>query len=331
MLVALSACLPTHPEMSGPVLNSLALGDSFTAGNSAMPGGADEGYMSKSPDDPRNPQDIRQKNDIPHGCFRNINNYIHQFASDFVQSKGATITAACTGDTILNVHDFAGGGFEPGQYIGFEAGDRAKINLITLTIGGNDLHFKDIVQQCYVGVSDHGTECRSLLQAAIATLQQGSSSQLYAQMKFALGRLTVQFPNAKVVLIGYPLINEDLSLSLCLVSGATCPSDQVYFPSSDLKTVLDLANQLQEWVINDLNNEVSEDVYGFLPLHKTDGSGFYDGHGIGSQTPWIRSPFDTLVIDEFYHPTYQGHTAIAGHLYAMPMVQELLDDVPQNL
>jgi lysophospholipase L1-like esterase len=330
--------LPTHNE-NGPsaFLDIVAFGDSFTAGNGAIGSQAQAGYYHYSDDDPRDTDDrrstIRYKewtyslpDPHPYGCFRSHNNYSETLYR-LLSSSGAYINGACSGDTTNHVQGDISG--YPGQMGGFTTKEAAEVDLATITIGGNDLDFAAIMQQCFIGFSDDATECQQVFDSAIALLAGGTSSHIYGQMRSAFRSAHNAFPGAKIVLVGYPLLYEDPSLEIS-------NGDIHVRPQILLETWLDQLNVQQQQLVDELNDEAPGD-FAFLQLHEPDGpdegeadDGFFDGHGIaGTGTPWINPPGNAAEFDfreEWYHPNALGHQKIAEALRDMPYVQQLLND-----
>ncbi len=77
-------------------------------------------------------------------------------------------------------------------------------DLVLLTIGGNDLQFGEIVKQCFAPVVRDRETCEGLLEDADHDLDEVRSRIVTAiEGLFGPGRLG---PNARVVLLGYPLL-----------------------------------------------------------------------------------------------------------------------------
>lgn len=317
LVVGLSACgLPKHDENSGAQVDILAAGDSYSTGQGS--GGAyyaNGDGDAKSPDDPRTTW--RQGTPTPGdlGCHRN-----HDAAAEQVwretDSAGSFINASCSGDVIANLT----GSNVPPQLDGFSAAQREDVELITITAGGNDLYFSSIVGDCFFpGVAANGP-CREQQDIALDLLDaSGGKSQIQSLTQVALEHLGQQFPNALVVLIGYPLIFE--GSSFVLPADATHPA---FDPAAALRDGIELLNSQQSQVVDDLNASFGEERFVFLPLHETDNTGVFDGHGLGgAEQDFLNDLLATPDYSEWVHPNAAGTAAMGDAIRLLPQVQAL--------
>lgn len=321
LALATVACEPLarHPDNGPYEIDILALGDSFTAGNGArVSGQEDYGYYGISADDPRPDESVRTKDwniSHPYGCFRNSNNYSFELY-DAIGSAGAYVNAACSGDTTDNVVAAAP---PEAQLAGFSEAQRKEFDLVTLTIGGNDLHFAAIMQQCLVGFADSAVECQANFDNAFSQLD-GSPSLVYTKMRHAVVRVAQDFPNARIVLLGYPLIYEDENYTVS-------DGDVHVQPGRLLEEGLNQLNDQQRALIEELNPQYERRLT-FMPLHEEDGSGLFDGHGLegGPDADWINpagSQADLPYREEWFHINSTGHAAIAQALGRLRPVRNL--------
>jgi hypothetical protein len=328
ILVATAAScryLPSHKE-NGPsaYFDIAAFGDSYTAGNAALEGGGDDGYFFKSPDDPRANADIRQKDtgifDLTKDCFRNHNNYSEELHR-LLGSSGAYINGACTGDTTLEVTNPNG---NDGQLNGFTENQRKEVDLVTISIGGNDLAFAPIIEKCFV-TGANASECDALLSQAEDELEISPTTGISLVQHLitgALRKVATDFPDAKVVLVGYPLLYEDDGGEPVL----HCEDNSCsVYPQDRLENGLNTLNDQQQATVDQINGEFPG-RFAFLPLHsRFNDSGLFDHHGInGGLEPWIQPLGSTAYVEEWAHPTAMGHDKIAQALRDMPFVQDAL-------
>jgi lysophospholipase L1-like esterase len=310
---------PTHPEFGSTnpkQVDMMVVGDSYTAGNGA--GAAN--YFFKSADDMRPNSVVRQRDTTPPslGCFRNHDTWGAQAfrkTQTLKQNIGAFVNAACSGDVAGNISGQAG---VPQQLDGFDATRRNNMDLIALTIGGNDLNFTNVVVNCFI--AQNGPSCETSLQAAEAMLAipSGSTSQIVQRTQAALVKVRTDYPNAKIVLVGYPLFWEDRNLTLTC---ASCPGGVVK-PGQRLEAGLNSLT-LQQIALTNLLNSQTPNRFGYLALHTGNNTGFFDGHGLhGADADWIND-LSTPDPNGFYHPNLAGYTAIADNLYQLPIVQQL--------
>src|SRR5262245_35679457 len=117
-------------ERTGPVINTLVVGDSYVAGN-----GAAGATYNVSPDDPNTPPAPFEGPT----CYRRYLNSSHQ-AYGSLGSSGWYINRACsgkqTGDVWPEVADLANTPYA------------AQTDLIIYSAGGNDVNFHDIGFHC---------------------------------------------------------------------------------------------------------------------------------------------------------------------------------------
>ncbi len=309
---------PKHPEFGpGPRVNMMVVGDSYSAGNGAGAGG----YFFKSADDPRPNALVRQSNTtLPSlGCFRNHNawgEYTFRKTQAQFHNIGAFVNAACSGDVTANITGLNA----PPQLNGFDDARRNSMNLVALTIGGNDLGFGKVVVNCFL--ANNGPECDNSLRAgeAMLAIPSGSSSEIIQSTRAVLTKLRTDWPNAKIVLVGYPLFWENRSTSLPC---STCAGGAVY-PGQRLEAGLNSFNLQQVALVYQLNQE-TPGRFAYLSPHQGDNQGFFDGHGLqGTKAPWINDTTDPD-FNEWFHPNAAGYTAIGDHLLQVPLVQQLLD------
>ena len=102
----------------------------------------------------------------------------------------------------------------------------------------------------------------------------------------ALQQVRDMFRNAKIVLVGYPLLVSGDNGGYCTLSCGVSPQAR-------LEAGLNVLNAQQQTVVNDLNN-VTPGRFAFLPLHNAADTAFFDHHGLGgNQATWIHPIFDT--------------------------------------
>lgn len=160
-------------------------------------------------------------------------------------------------------------------------------DLVTVTIGGNDVRFGAVVAAC--AGPELPTTCAPALEAA----QAYAETILAAQLRESLGWLRSLAPRAEIVLIGYPHLFEEGA------PGPLSPPAQALFNEGTDKLNAVLAAQL------DRNSAFVDVVDEF------------SGHGVGSPEPWIifeGGPFDL-------HPNAAGYRD--GYLAAVTADVEL--------
>lgn len=156
----------------------VALGDSFTAG-------------------PLVPN--QQLNPI--GCLRSDRNYPHLVAPSSGQSEFRDVS--CSGartDHMFGPHNVTGGP-NPPQLDALDANTQ----MVTLGIGGNDIGFSEIIENC-VTLWPFGSPCRN----RYAPGGQDQISQRIAdtapKVSAVLSAIAERSPDAQVLVVGYPAI-----------------------------------------------------------------------------------------------------------------------------
>lgn len=222
-------------------LTYVALGDSFAAGQG---GGS---YLDTS-------------------CYRSTNSYPKRLDAE----KNLKLTAfpACSGASTVEV--------AAGQIPAIPAGTKR----VTLTVGGNDLGFSSIMQNCFVLVSN--TTCQSQLTAAETKINDGTIAGLVrsviTQIKPRLAS------DGRIVVTGYPkLFNE--------------PSGYAYAARVNADTAK--------------LNDVLEATAVAEGARFVDVEGQFAGHGIGSSSPWINS-FSWFNTTAAFHPNSTGYANYAA-------------------
>lgn len=168
-------------------LNYVALGDSYSAGFGLTP-------LTGAP---------------VAGCAQSSSNYPHRVAA----ALGMNLTdVTCSGATTANITGPQPtlGGTAPAQISALNA----ETDVVTLTIGGNDVGFSAIAASC-VALSPTGPlaltptvpNCASVLAAdpSLTALQ----AALPASITSALTAVKSAAPNAKIFVLGYPSITPD--------------------------------------------------------------------------------------------------------------------------
>ena len=167
-------------------LNVALLGDSYSAGSGAGD------YEAEDPDDPGGK------------AYRSRNSWAHHYV-DWLNERGAHATltnlahsSSTTGDVI-------------NEQIGEMPSDT---DLVMLTIGGNDVHFPDIVKRCFMVGLRSASGCRETVQTADSRLESEAVEggvavpSVRSQTRSILEKLDAKLADgAQVVLVGYPYLS----------------------------------------------------------------------------------------------------------------------------
>lgn len=168
--------IPTVP----PRARYVAMGDSFSSGEGVSPfeAGTDTGSNS---------------------CHRSPKAYPRLLENDPGLSLGSTAFVACSGATTQNV---LYGGSAEGAW-----GESPQINalsldteVVTITIGGNDVGFKGFATACTIGSCDFATTAYSDIHGKITNDLPGELAAVYEAIDGATSS------TAKIYVVGYPQI-----------------------------------------------------------------------------------------------------------------------------
>lgn len=148
--------------------------------------------------------------------------------------------------------------------------------LVSITIGGNDVGFSSIMETC---VLKSTASCES----AVSSAEKYANSTLPGQLDTTLSDIRSHAPNAKIVVLDYPVF-YDLSAWLCLgLSGAD--HQALDNGINDLDSVLQTAAAKNGDTFGDVRSQFS-------------------ANELCSGSSWLNSV--TLPIANSYHPTASG-------------------------
>jgi lysophospholipase L1-like esterase len=183
---------------------------------------------------------------------------------DFVACAGATTASLVAG----------------GQLAALDA----DTDLVTLSVGGNDIRWGDVVGACLVGTDEQCTAAITLTKAAITTVLPGLLDSVYDQV--AAGA-----PHARVIVTGYPRLFS--------------PSRGAYFGASptEQEALNDGADLLNEVIAR----AAARHDFGFVGVTER-----FRGHAVNSTRPWILG----LTDPGSFHPNAKGYRAYTNAVAA---------------
>ena len=287
---------PASAAGDGGLVSMLVLGDSYSAGN-----GAGDYYG-------------------PADCWRSTYNYARQYERiiqsapfnqrTFVENRACS--GAVTADFWSQQQDR--GADVPAQLSWVDHG----YDSIFLTIGGNDLHFADIVKYCLVQSFRDGATCEPNLTRAETMISDGTlESRITDVLKGIRARA---HPDAKIVLLGYPYLESDTNYRIR--SGHF--GNTFVAVGSRLRTLSDNGNALQQRIVDTLNSDPTNAGNPFVFVKVSD---TFAGHQLAAQNTnpsrWFVQPWTDAGLAWnawWYHPNRAGHTAEAALLAANPLV-----------
>jgi lysophospholipase L1-like esterase len=182
-------------------------------------------------------------------------------------------------------------------------------NLVTMTIGGNDLGFADVVGACFVeGLAGAALPCKVYVDAALQRLRDTGPDGLKARLVRVLSAVGGRIDPAGVVeYLGYPSLVGDVSI----------PQSEYPEAASVVRQGAIELEDLQRQVVAQLNAAPGvHPTYIFVPIL----SAFYGhevlkvGSSIASPNPdrWFVAPGkDSAILKTWYHPNPKGHEEIA--------------------
>lgn len=232
-------------------LEYAAIGDSFAAGT----GGRN--YLDTS-------------------CYRSANSYPKQLDAD--ANLRLVAFPACSGASTVEVIS---------QQV---PAIPSTARVVTVTVGGNDVGFADVMQSCFVFRT---SSCASDIAngAAIA-----ASEGFAASIRNVVDQAQAKAPGAKVIVTGYPLL---FHLNASGVNTKYSWADEVNLETVKLNDVIE-ANAIAAGAV-------------FV-----DAEGPFAGHGIGSSSPWIND-WSLFRSTDAFHPNATGYTAYAAALRTVPV------------
>ena len=183
---------------------------------------------------------------------------------DFAACAGATTTSLMSG----------------GQLDALDEGT----DLVTISIGGNDIGWSQAVTACLGGTDAQCAGALAVTRGKVTTLLPALLDSVYAQVSAAA-------PGAHVVVTGYPRLFSPESGPFLLAS------------TSELGALNDGADLLNGVIAE----AASEHGFQFVDVTKR-----FLGHGVNAPEPWILGPFDQGA----FHPNAAGYEAYTGAVTA---------------
>lgn len=165
-----------------------------------------------------------------------------------------------------------------------------RTQLVTLTVGGNDLGFARIATICAPGPSD---ACQQAIADALALLtpQPTGPSALATKLAATYGAVATAAPRADILVTGYPLLFE-------------APREGQ--PNAE---TVEAFNRATDALNATIKATVRATALAGVEISYVDVTAGFDGHGIGSERPFLHATGP-----EALHPTPRGYRVYAKAL-----------------
>ncbi|MFJ6073979.1 SGNH/GDSL hydrolase family protein [Streptomyces sp. NPDC093065] len=222
-------------------------------------------------------------------CRRSDHNYASLVAR---RTRSALTDVSCAGATTADMTTAQG--TVPAQ---FDALDRGT-DLVTVTIGGNDIGFSTVLGTCaqLTPSAPAGAPCKAHYAGAGADLITDSITRTAPKIAQVLRGIHHRSPHARVVVVGYPdLFPED---------GVGCTSAEVPLAADDFSYLRDKEKELNAMLAGQARRGGAEYVNTYSPTV---------GHDLCRPLPerWIET-FAPQTPAAPVHPNAAGERAMAG-------------------
>jgi hypothetical protein len=266
----------------------LVMGDSYSAGNGAGD------YTG------------------PKGCWRSPNNYAGLYSQALNQPPydqlSYVASSACSGDKTSSFFSTTSG----------RAPQLASVNkhygLILPTIGGDDVGFAGIVQNCLIAAFVNVAKCKALLSEADKLLSDGT---IEGRVRRVLSGIRSRADSRAVIaLLGYPYLESDAGY--VIDKGAP----DAFNVGGWLRRIEDKGDAIQERLISELNRHDHTSSFLFVKTKAR-----FKGHELSAESSnpnrWFVEPLtDATIASRFtwYHPNPTGWAEEAKLLLSDPRV-----------
>jgi len=319
-VVSIEGCLASPPSW-------VALGDSYSSGE-----GAESYLIDRNEDgdylDPGENTDFEICNaSAGSECTERLQNLCHRSERSFAHTAAyshligyagfiAESFQACSGATTQNVrsalHDGRPQEFHGWPYVAtddvpqLDQQEFPEAGMVTITIGGNDAHFAEVMRHCYLQSDCQSAEYSEGLTWE-AWLSATIAQDVRASVTDTLRDICGRFPGATLYLLGYPRLFPRNG------PAASCSND--YFNGDDI--LFAWTPNEQEWLnaVADQLNAVLASVAAEVGAYFVDvvDAGFFEGHEIcGADAPFMTAPTSVLDfaphrrVQELFHPNAAG-------------------------
>jgi lysophospholipase L1-like esterase len=280
----------------------VALGDSFSAG---------EGAGDYEPGTDNVPTADAEYIGATNRCHRSKNAY-SQKVREALATMGTELEyrfAACSG-AVISDYNHDNKTTDPVQPPQHDVIDLERTKLVTLTFGGNDAHFADVVKACVVSGG-----CKDTLVKAFAATPDIQFKDLYRN-------LLLEAPNAIIMVMGYPRLfdydNPTYQPTDPCITNFIVPDEQTPERQHMFNDLVNLLNRRIVRAIEEVNAEFGDEQR----LQYIDVADVMEGHGVCANSSerfvnqYVRNgPHgSTWAYQESFHPNVYGQARMGDRV-----------------
>lgn len=304
-----------------PALKIVQLGDSYSAGNGARDADGERNYYSVS------------------GCYRSPTNWGSQYAASLGDRYAVTyINKACSGGVLQNITEARdmkdsvpsingacpSPSYPDEEFYNLNAKNEClrfinrqassvdeSVDLVLMTMGGNDLQFNNIVMNCFALGFRHPTACENSVNNAYQLLGKSpryEDGDMKSMMLRAFSAIRKNMkPGAKIVYVSYPQILLDVNYKVLWEGFGT----KTYEAGDALIELAEYAESMQKAIVAEANEKAGEEYIIFYDDTKELFNGHEPHPEADKKNPdgWLHEfMFSVDYINvESYHPNMLGH------------------------
>jgi lysophospholipase L1-like esterase len=231
-----------------------------------------------------------------------------------IPSLGSNGFRACSGAVTSNITDAPQ--WNEGTQLDLPAWPDSSTQLVTLTIGGNDIKFGALGTACVTASCAVGS---SAYNASLNEINNVLPAKLEATYK----KILQQTPNAKVYVLGYPQVIANKAASDAFDSRCFYmhDSNNTTNPWADVQGARDIVTKLNEKIKDQVNavRVLNADYYQRLKYVPLDEPGSpFNGHEVcgTASSSWFQNVDQALNgVEYVFHPNkagYEGYATVAG-------------------
>lgn len=263
------------------------------------------------------------------GCHRSTDSYVYYLMDnlplepvDFVACSGAVTDDLFHQNPVNTMED---------AQLGHLTQDT---EVVTLTIGGNDMGFVGVMNECAEYGDHHGYGCSSnstlinTMNDRLAALNGTANTTMFIDgreihsISAVLGEIATKAPNASIYIAGYPKLFGSSTSYFDAESTAPGGYECAAFPAGFSYTDAQWMNDWADDINTVINAAVSGAVLNGIDVHYVSPA-LFDGHGLcDSGVSWMNWVYlDDLehVKPESFHPTPSGMSLGYGLIFEATM------------